>query len=151
MNRNLATAVASGDYTNAIAGINAKVQDTALMSPSVSGQMSGDVLLYVTNRYRLWRRFRQIMPAAMRDIGEFWLRYGYYVQRFLRPPSSWQCMEHFTFWKMHELYIRSSSCPEEFKMTIKGIFEKGVTVWNNPDDIGMIDYGDNEPLGGVTY
>ena len=87
----------------------------------------------------------------MRDIGEYWLRYGYYVQRFLKPPASWQTMEHFTFWKMHELYIRSSTCPEEFKLAIKGIFEKGVTVWNDPDDIGVIDYADNNPLTGVRY
>ena len=151
MNRSMATAVASGDYANAIAGINAKIQDTALMSPSVAGQMGGDVLLYASNRWRIWRRYRQIMPAAMRDIGEYWLRYGYYVQRFLKPPESWQTMEHFTFWKMHELYIRSSTCPEEFKLAIKGIFEKGVTVWNNPDDIGVIDYADNNPLTGVRY
>jgi hypothetical protein len=151
MNRSMATAVASGDYANAIAGINAKVQDTALMSPSVAGQMGGDVLLYASNRWRIWLRYRQIMPAAMRNIGEYWLRYGYYVQRFLKPPASWQTMEHFTFWKMHELYIRSSTCPEEFKLAIKGIFEKGVTVWNNPDDIGAIDYADNNPLSGVQY
>lgn len=151
MNRSMATAVASGDYANAIAGINAKVQDTALMSPSVAGQMGGDVLLYASNRWRIWLRYRQIMPAAMRNIGEYWLRYGYYVQRFLKPPASWQTMEHFTFWKMHELYIRSSTCPEEFKLSIKGIFEKGVTVWNNPDDIGVIDYADNNPLPGVRY
>ena len=151
MNRAMATAVASGDYANAIAGINAKVQDTALTSPSISGNMGGDVLLYAINKWNVWRRYRQIMPAAMRDIGEFWLRYGYYVQRFLKPPTSWQTMEHFTFWKMHELYIRSSTCPEEFKLAIKGIFEKGVTVWNNPDDIGAIDYADNNPLPGVRY
>ena len=147
----MATAVASGDYANTIAGINAKVQDTALTSPSISGNMSGDVLLYAINKWNVWRRYRQIMPAAMRDIGEFWLRYGYYVQRFLKPPESWQTMEHFTFWKMHELYIRSSTCPEEFKLAIKGIFEKGVTVWNDPDDIGVIDYADNNPLPGVRY
>ena len=151
MNRNLGSAVASGDYSNAIAGINAKIQDTHLMSPAVQGNMSGDVLLYATNRYRMWRRWRQIMPAAMHNIGEYWLRYGYYVQRFLMPPSNWQVMQHFTFWKMHELYIRSSTCPEEFRLTMKAIFEKGVTVWNNPDEIGVHDYGDNEPLPGIEY
>jgi len=36
-----------------------------------------------------------------------------------------------------------------FKQAIRGIFEKGVTVWANPADIGTIDIGDNAPLEGV--
>ena len=60
-------------------------------------------------------------------------------------------MSKFTYWKMHELYVRSAKCPEEFRLTIKGIFEKGVTVWKSPDDIGVVDYFDNEPLSGISY
>jgi hypothetical protein len=41
-------------------------------------------------------------------------------------------------------------CPESFKQTLRGIFEKGVTVWNNPADMGNIDIGTNTPRTGVT-
>ena len=151
MNRSLGLAVASGDYANTIAGINAHVQDAQLSQPSLSGGMGGDAFLYALSKWKVHLRFKMIPPAAMRNIGEFWLRYGYYIQRFLIPPESLMCMRKFTYWKMHELYIRSSTCPEEFRLTIKGIFEKGVTVWKNPDDIGVTDYADNEPLQGISY
>lgn len=151
MNRSLGLAVASGDYANTIAGINAHVQDAQLSQPSLSGGMGGDAFLYALSKWKVHLRFKIISPAAMRNIGEFWLRYGYYIQRFLVPPESLMCMQKFTYWKMHELYIRSSTCPEEFRLTIKGIFEKGVTVWKNPDDIGVTDYADNEPLQGISY
>ncbi len=151
MNRSLGLAVASGDYANTIAGINAHVQDAQLSQPSLSGGMGGDAFLYALSKWKVHLRFKMIPPAAMRNIGEFWLRYGYYIQRFLVPPESLMCMRKFTYWKMHELYIRSSTCPEEFRLTIKGIFEKGVTVWENPDDIGVTDYADNEPLQGISY
>ncbi len=151
MNRSLALAVASGDYANTLAGINAHVQDAQLSQPSISGGMGGDAFLYALDKWMIHLRFKMISPAAMRNVGEFWLRYGYYVQRFLIPPESLMCMQKFTYWKMHELYIRSSTCPEEFRLTIKGIFEKGVTVWKNPDDIGVTDYADNEPLTGISY
>lgn len=151
MNRSLGLAVASGDYANTIAGINAHVQDAQLSQPSLSGGMGGDAFLYALSKWKVHLRFKMISPAAMRNIGEFWLRYGYYIQRFLIPPDSLMCMRKFTYWKMHELYIRSSTCPEEFRLTIKGIFEKGVTVWKNPDDIGVTDYADNEPIQGISY
>ena len=151
MNRSLGLAVASGDYANTIAGINAHVQDAQLSQPSLSGGMGGDAFLFALEKWDLHLRYKMISPSAMRNIGEFWLRYGYYVQRFLVPPESLMCMQKFTYWKMHELYIRSSTCPEEFRLTIKGIFEKGVTVWKNPDDIGVTDYADNDPLQGISY
>ena len=96
-------------------------------------------------------RFRQIPPAAMQAIGEVWLRYGYYVQRFMQLPSNLMAMSNFTYWKLHELYVRSSTCPEEYRLTVKGIFESGVTVWTDPDKIGVTDYADNTPLAGISY
>lgn len=151
MNRNLANAVASGDYANTIAGINAKIQDMALIQPSNSGAMGGDAFNVSNGNFGLLVRFRQLQPYAMQMIGEYWLRYGYYVQRFMTPPQGLMCMTKFTFWKMHELYIKSSTCPEEYRLTIKGIFEKGVTVWAKPEYIGQTDYGDNEPMDNISF
>jgi hypothetical protein len=60
-------------------------------------------------------------------------------------------MEKFTYWKMSETYIKASTIPEGFKQTIRGIFEKGVTIWASPYDIGVIDIADNVAKRGVTY
>lgn len=151
INKQLAQATAQGDYENTIAGINAQVQQTQTVPPTTSGALGGDAFNLANGLIGVMVRFRQIPPAAMQAIGEVWLRYGYYVQRFMRLPSNLMAMSNFTYWKLHELYVRSSTCPEEYRLTVKGIFESGVTVWTDPDKIGVTDYADNTPLAGISY
>lgn len=151
MNKQLAQATAQGDYENTIAGINAQVQQTQTVPPTTSGALGGDAFNLANGLIGVMVRFRQIPPAAMQAIGEVWLRYGYYVQRFMRLPANLMAMSNFTYWKLHELYVRSSTCPEEYRLTVKGIFESGVTVWTDPDKIGVTDYADNAPLSGIAY
>ena len=151
MNKQLAQATAQGDYENTIAGINAQVQQTQTVPPTTSGALGGDAFNLANGLIGVMVRFRQIPPAAMQAIGEVWLRYGYYVQRFMRLPANLMAMSNFTYWKLHELYVRSSTCPEEYRLTVKGIFESGVTVWTDPDKIGVTDYEDNTPLSGIAY
>lgn len=139
-----------GDYENAIAGIQAKVQDARLIQPTTSGQMGGDAFNLANYKWGYDVKLKMLGGAAMNAVGEKWLRYGYEVNRFGRMPASFMVMEKFTYWKLKETYITGSSCPEYFKQAIRGIFEKGVTVWKNPADIGNIDIADNAPLTGVT-
>lgn len=151
LNATYANAAAQGDYSNTIAGINAKVQDTRLTPPSIVGQMGGDSFNHALSMVGILVKFKTCAPSALRSIGEYWLRYGYYVQRFIVPPADLMCMEKFTYWKLQESTLTSQTCPEEYRMAIKGIFEKGVTVWKSPDDIATLDIGDNEPLAGISY
>jgi hypothetical protein len=150
-NKDLADWAAKGDYANQIAGINAKVQDARLTQPSVSGQVGGEAFNLVTSRMGYDVKVKTISAAVMRTIGEYWLRYGYAVNDFIIPPTSLMVCEKFTYWRLKETYITAWSCPESFKQAIRGLFEKGVTVWANPHDIGNIDIADNAPLPGVSY
>lgn len=149
-NRNLAEYAARGDYENTIAGINAKVQDSKFIQPTTVGQVGGDMLNLVHLKCEVAFRVKTIDAAHVRTIGDYWLRYGYAVNQFATPPESLMCMTKFTYWKMSETYITGGDMPEGFRQAIRGMFEKGVTVWTNPDDIGNIDLGDNEILEGIT-
>jgi len=60
-------------------------------------------------------------------------------------------MTNFTYWKMKYVCLSGSGVPESFKEAIRGIFEKGVTIWNDPKKLNVIDVADNEPLEGVRY
>nr|DAF30170.1 MAG TPA: Major tail protein [Caudoviricetes sp.] len=151
LNKQLAQATAQGDYANTIAGINAQVQQTQTTPPTTSGALGGDGFNLANGIIGVCVKFRRLSDAALHAIGEYWLRYGYYVQRFMVLPATLMVMSNFTYWKVHELYLRSSTCPEEYRLTIKGIFESGVTVWTDPDRIGVTDYADNEPLDGISY
>jgi len=140
-----------GDYENAIAGIQAKIQDARLIQPTTSGQMGGDAFNLANYKWGYDIKLKMLSGAALAQVGEFWLRYGYAINRFGRMPASFMVMEKFTYWKLKETYITEAHCPEAFKQVIRGIFEKGVTVWRNPSDIGNVDIADNAPLAGVSY
>ena len=83
---------------------------------------------WLRSRGVLLERLKFIPEDAVRGIGEFWLRYGYAMNSPVVPPGDFRCMEHFTYWKMAEMNISRSTMPETFRQTIRGIFEKGVTV-----------------------
>jgi hypothetical protein len=148
-NKDLAEFSARGDYASAIAGINAKVQDAKMTQPTTAGQIGGDAFNLATYRWGVDIKIKMLQPQIMNAIGEFWLRYGYAVNRFSRMPASLMVMDKFTYWKCKEVYVTEADCPETFKQTLRGIFEKGVTVWKNPSDIGNIDAATNAPLAGV--
>lgn len=150
-NKNLADWAAKGDYAQAIAGINAKVQDAALIQPSTSGQFGGDAFNLTNYEMTFFAKWKMIDDANIRVIGDYWLRYGYAIRANIVPPESMMVMSRFTYWKMVETYLSASTVPEGFKQAIRGIFEKGVTVWAYPADIGVLDWADNAPLSGVSY
>jgi len=149
-NYDLAQFSARGDYANAIAGINAKVQDAKMTQPTTAGQVGGDAFNLATYRWGVDIKVKTLQPQVMAAIGEFWLRYGYAVNRFTTMPPGLLAMDKFTYWKCRELYIVQANCPETFKQTLRGIFEKGVTVWSNPNDIGTVDTATNVPLSGMV-
>lgn len=150
-NRQYAEFAAKGDYATTIQGIQAKVQDARLTQPSTSGQQGGDTFNLANGLVGLLVKFKQIKANYITQIGEFWLRYGYYVNRWITPPDDLMVMGKFTYWKMQSVYLDGGHAPELFKETIRGIFEKGVTVWYNPDDIGVTDNADNPVREGVAY
>lgn len=139
-----------GDYENTIAGIQAKIQDAALIQPTTAGQVGGDAFLLAVYKWGYDLKLKMLGGAAMNAVGEYWLRYGYQTNRFSSMPNNFMVMENFTYWKLRETYITGANCPEGFKQAIRGIFEKGVTVWSDPANIGTIDLADNAPLEGIV-
>jgi hypothetical protein len=149
-NKDLADWSAKGDYSMAIGAINAKTQDAQLTQPSTSGQAGGEAFNIVNGGAMYSLRWKIPNSNSIRTIGEYWFRYGYAVQLFSRMPNSLMVMTNFTYWKLKETYILNAAIPETFKQAIRGIFEKGVTVWTDPNKIGVIDIADNDPLPGIT-
>lgn len=151
-NKNLADWAARGDYANEIAGINARVRDAQMIQPTVSGQFGGESINLANGTVEVALRWKMIDKATIKRVGDFWLRFGYAVNMFVETiPEDMMVMSKFTYWKMTQTYLLSSPMPETIKQTIRGIFEKGVTVYRNPADIGTVDIGDNEALEGISY
>ena len=149
-NKEFGDFAAKGDYAMAIGAINAKVQDAGLIQPTTSGQVGGEAFNLVAWRWAIHAKVKMVSLAARRSIGEYWLRYGYAVNQFAIPPVDLQVMSKFTYWKMRETYISYGPVPENYRQTIRGIFEKGVTVWQNPSDMATLDLADNDPKAGIA-
>lgn len=141
---------ARGDYENARRLMDGKIQDTRMIQPGVSSGFGGDAYLFNTRQMYLTFKIKMVDQASMARAGEFWLRYGYPVGRPSRIPNDLRVMTKFSYWQLTECYILNAAMPESHKQTVRGVLEKGVTVWTNAADIGLIDFADNEPLDGIV-
>lgn len=148
-NKTLADWAARGDYQNAVAGIDATVQDAALTQPSQSGQMAGDGFNLSNGMMIVQIRYKTITTQMQEIVGNYFLKYGYAIRQYLVPPKDFMAMEKYTYWKLLDTSIICSTADEGVKNAIRGIFEKGVTVWRNPSDIGRTYGADNAPIQGI--
>lgn len=146
---------ANGDYKNQIAGINATVQDAALTPPSTVGQMGGQGFNWANGLLSIVIRYKTISGAAQRTVGDYFLRYGYNVRRFLSgldiPLADLKCMQEFSYWKVSAVSIRAMDGDETERDAMRGILEKGVTIWGNPDSISDINITNNAPRRNWSY
>lgn len=154
-NLDYAKYAARGDYANQIAAINATVQDAALQAPSTVGQMGGQGFMWKNGLVGFAVNYKTAGGAAMRTVCDFWARYGYKIQRFYNfgnaKLTALKVMNHFSYWKVSETYITCAKANEAEKDAIRGVLEKGVTVWGNPSEIGNIAPVANAPLYNIEY
>lgn len=151
-NYNLAQTSAQGDYQMAIKSINATVQDAQLTSPSTSGQVGGEGF-NMANGYTMFEiRYKTVSPDMLNVIADYFVKYGYAVHETMTPPADLACMTNFTYWKMLATYISCAKADETAKDVLRGILEKGVTVWRKPELIGLdSSYTNNVPLDFSVY
>lgn len=154
-NLDYAKYAARGDYANQIAAINATVQDAALQAPSTVGQMGGQGFMWKNGLVGFAVNYKTAGGASMRTVCDFWARYGYKIQRFYNFKNAkmpaLKIMSHYSYWKVAETYIICAKANEAEKDAIRGVLEKGVTVWGAPSEIGAIAPTDNAPLYNIEY
>lgn len=152
-NRALADRVNRGDYQTRVAAIDATVQDAALRPPSTVGQTGGNGFNFKNMLIGVQVNFKTVTGAARAAVASYFRRYGYAVRRWL-PTGTVRhmlCMEHFAYWKLLETYVTAAPANEDERQTIRGVFEKGVTLWDAPESIGNTAETDNAPRAGYSY
>lgn len=150
-NYDYASWAARGDYAMAIGAIQAKVDDAKLMQPATIGQAGGNLFNITLGFMTLNLKFKVMKKHFITQIGEYWLRYGYAINRFIdlanQPLLN---MSNFSYWKMQSCSI-FGNMPQVHRDAIRGIFESGTTVWADPNKVNRIDVADNDPVKGVNY
>lgn len=152
-NLSLAQRVNQGDYQNAIAGINATVQDAALTPPSTVGQAGGQGFNYKNGLVGITVTYKTLSGAARDAVADYFRRYGYSVRRYLTVGTvrHMLCMTKFAYWRLVDATIVCGAANESERETMRGIAEKGVTLWDAPESIGSTAATDNAPRSGYAY
>lgn len=140
-NLGLAQWAAQGDYQQAIRTLNATVQDAALTQPSVSGQVGGEGFNVASGRMGVDLRVMVPSECATLAICDYWERYGYPTRRFIEVGRELTPMTRYTYWKMADTYLSKFDGDDSSRNVIRGILERGVTVWRDATDIGTVGLG----------
>ena len=90
-------------------------------------------------------KVRTQSKSAIRMAGDTFARFGYALNQIWNvAKSGLKLMRHFTYWKASDIWVydvcETNDTPQN---AIVAIFEKGVTVWNDPNEIGMVSPYDN--------
>lgn len=150
--------VDNSEYTRQVAELNAKeilenaanrgmagINDARNAAPSkvcdYGGNPSTD---YMQNR-GIQIRVKTQSDSAIRQTGDMFARYGYALnQNWDVATSGLKLMRHFTYWKCADIWVddrkSSNNVVQNF---ITKMFLQGVTVWNNPNEIGRVNIYDN--------
>ena len=150
--------VDNSEYTRQVAELNAKeilenaanrgmagINDARNTAPSkvcdYGGNPSTD---YMQNR-GIQIRVKTQSDSAIRQTGDMFARYGYALnQNWNVATSGLKLMRHFTYWKCADIWVddrkSSNNMVQNF---ITKMFLQGVTVWNNPNEIGRVNIYDN--------
>ena len=141
-NKNTADANAERSQNTAQQAINNQILQAGLGAPNVFGSASNSGM-GVTRPMACFAVARTLNKSALRQTGDYFLRYGYAFNGQW-TFTSYNLMRYFTYWKASDLWcVGGKNVIEAAQQEIKQIIMKGVTVWNDPDMIGKVSIYDN--------
>lgn len=141
-NNQLAAYAMRGDYQQTIASLAATQRDAEITPPSVVGSAGGNGWNYAVGLLGFRTTIKTPSPGQEKVLVGYFKRFGYRINELMDMPSDLRLMTKFTYWKLQEAFLYGN-VTETAKETIRGIFERGVTVWGNPNDIQTFRYSDN--------
>lgn len=139
--RDAQVAAAGLTYTNDGNRIQNGIRQAALRAPFVFGNVS-NAELSTTRPMALFVNIVTESDFAIQRAGDEFLRYGYYLDKQWEFSGDWNVGDHFTFWKLRD-YWSTNQIPDRFADQLRLLLYGGVTVWNNPDEIGKVSIYDN--------
>lgn len=122
----------------------AQYRNHRLGTPVLETGYSGDAYPDVFERRGIRMNIRTQTKAAIAQVGDAFLRYGYALHRAWDMSNGFHYGKHFTFWKAEDIWINEGNGLSGNAVNIIGeILLKGVTVWKNPEEIGKVSIYDN--------
>ena len=153
------TGNANAGYTREISVMNAKenleaghyaaqyaLDDAKMRAPVQVTPESGNYLSYYAGNNGVQFKVKTMPNGDIRQIGDTFMRYGYALNQMWDIEKSGLCpMPHFCYWKAEDIWVDDRKSSNNLvQETMINIFMRGVTVWNNPDEIGKVSIYDNK-------
>jgi hypothetical protein len=152
------TTVANSGYTRQVAELNAKellenaaktamaaVKDARNAPPKQVCKSGGNPAPDYMETRGIQLKVKTQSDSAIRQAGDMFARYGYALnQSWNVKKSGLKLMRHFTYWKADDIWVDDrQSSNNVVQSFITKMFLQGVTVWNNPNEIGRVSIYDN--------
>ena len=127
----------------ALRGVDRKLQEQELAVPYMFGSSSNGNLA-TTKPMAIFCNVVTQSRSAIKRAGDEFARYGYQLGQQWEI-SDFNLCKHFTFWQCSEVWCAGDgNVIEGAQSVIKEILTSGVTVWRDPDEIGMVSIYDNK-------
>lgn len=118
----------------AIIGGLSQVTQHAEQPPQLSGNTNGGDVATASQQVTFTAYKMAIKKEYAQIIDNFFTMYGYKVNSFKVPNKNHR--QYFWYTKTIDAVI-TGDIPQEDLQTIKNCYDKGITFWKNPDNIGM--------------
>lgn len=147
------TGNANAGYTRTVSVLNAKenleaghyaaqyaLYDAKMRAPIQVTPENGNYLSQYAGNNGVQLKIKTMPNGDIRQIGDTFMRYGYALNQVWDIEKSGLCpMSHFCYWKASDIWVDDRKSSNNLvQETMIAIFMRGVTVWNNPDEIGKV-------------
>lgn len=120
---------------NARSNVNAAWRDLLNHAAQPVGAYGGDNFKQATGLDTLTVKVVTEDNGAIAAAGDYMLRYGIASNKLYNNPNLTPC-NHFTYWQAGDVWLTNNLAGNEALDTIRERLTDGVTIWNDPDEIG---------------
>lgn len=103
--------------------------------PSPVGAYTGDPWSDEMAQRAYVVKVRTQTKSALMQAGMYMLRYGIASNKLYNKPNLTAC-RHYTYWRADDMWLTNDIAPNDALDAIRDRFAAGVTIWNDPTEIG---------------
>lgn len=120
---------------NARSNVTAAWRDLLNHAAQPVGAYGGDNFAQATGLDTLTVKVVTEDNGAIAAAGDYMLRYGIASNKLYNEPNLTPC-QHFSYWQAEDVWLTNNLAGNDALDTMRERLTDGVTIWNDPDEIG---------------
>ena len=116
-----------------------------MQPPRGIGSYAGDPTPDYMRTRGVQMKVRTMPLSEVHAVGDWFARYGYALDQIWPLELTGLCpMNHFCYWKTRDIWVDDRNASNgTAQIMFESIFNRGVTVWKDPDEVGRVSVYDN--------